>query len=89
MNFKLKSLPEIITWSETRQCKIEDESGKEIGIIITESPSETSVLVWNGDEDVWEEDEDGTIADWVQRDMDMQEMQLISDSQETNSENEK
>ena len=64
MEYKLKAVPEVVYWQETKQFEAIDENGVEHTIRVTDSSKSMEHLIWN-DDGGWEDLEDQEMLDWI------------------------
>lgn len=64
MGYKLKELPEIAYWQETKQFTIVDDEGKEIEIRVSESSKSYERFMWH-EPGGWDEIEDDEINEYL------------------------
>lgn len=62
MEYKLKTMPSVVYWLETKQFTVEDKDGNELEVRIADSSKDTQYWIWkNG----WEELEDKDLYEWL------------------------
>jgi hypothetical protein len=77
---KLITFPEQVHWTDTREFSVLTDSGTEMKIKVTESPD--GMTVYTEENSSWVLSEDKTIHDWIENELEVEQMRMIFEERE-------